>query len=133
MLFPSILNNFLLPLNQVALLARIVPSFISDSLSVQKYLKECQTLIHGLFTFFSCSSYAYNFLLSGETSYSVSSTIWMEISYLLSYDISYLIPLVHKLKEKGSWFCRAGSVHSQCAQFAPYLFLLAVFLSVDGC
>lgn len=70
----------------------------------------------------------------GETSYSESSAMWMGISYLLSYDISYLVPLVYKeLEEKVSWFCHAGSVHSQCALFEPNLFLPAFFLSVVGC
>lgn len=54
--------------------------------------------------------------------------------HLLFAILSYLVPLVYKeLEEKVSWFCHAGSVHSQCALFEPNLFLPALFLSVVGC
>lgn len=41
-------------------------------------------------------------------------------------------PLVPKELEEKVWFCHAGSVLSQCAQFEPNLCLPALFLSVVG-
>lgn len=92
----------MLPLNQVALLARVVLcfisvySFISDSVFICiKILERIPNLNSQFVYIFSGSSYAYNFLWSGETSYSELSTIWIKISYLLSYDIGYLVLLNH--------------------------------------
>ena len=80
----------MLPLNHIAFLARVVVSFLTICV---KMLERNPDFKSKFVYIFSCSSYAYNFLWSRETSYSESSSIWMEISYLLCDDISYFILL----------------------------------------